>query len=62
MLGKIRAITSVLPPAANGTMIVGGLDRHLSCAGAAATDKPSVMAATRFRREYGTAFVSSGFS
>src|SRR5688572_27803429 len=41
----MRAMTSVLPPAANGTTTVTGRDGHLSCAIAATTDRPSVMAA-----------------
>src|SRR5215211_1474997 len=42
---KMRAITSVLPPAANGTMTTTGFDGHLSCANRAPAIKPSVTAA-----------------
>ena len=41
----MRAMTSVLPPAANGTMTVTGRDGHLSCAAALPASRPSVMAA-----------------
>ena len=38
-------MTSVLPPAANGTMTVTGLRRPLVLRGGAPASKPSVMAA-----------------